>query len=248
MRFLIAMALLCVASGAGWAESDPEVQALLVRMDDLYRGDESSHAKVTMRVKTSRFEREMSMETWAEGEDKTLVQILSPARDRGMATLKVETNIWNYLPKVDRTIKVPASMMSGSWMGSHFSNDDLVQSSRYSNDYQCTALERPEAGQGHWLLECIPHEDAVVVYGKTMLRIRGDNEIAEQVADYDERGNLVRTMTMSDIAEVGGRAFPRHMRMVPADEPDEYTEMIYDEIEFEIELRDDTFTLQSLRR
>ena len=249
MKPIVVLLLAVMAAGAvAAADTDPEVAALLLRMDDLYRGDESSHGKVRLRVKTARFEREMVMEMWAEGTENTLIQILAPARDRGTATLKVESNIWNYLPKIDRTIKVPVSMMSGSWMGSHFSNDDLVNSSRFSEDYDCTALERPQSAQGHWLLECIPKEGAVVVYGKTTLRIRADTELADEVADYDERGNLVRTMSLSNIDQVGGRAFPRHMRMVPADKPDEFTEMIYDEIEFDVRLPDDTFTLRSLKK
>ncbi|MDX1384213.1 MAG: outer membrane lipoprotein-sorting protein, partial [Thermoanaerobaculia bacterium] len=239
---------LVVAGAPAGADADPEVQALLQRMDDLYRGDETSHGTVTMRVKTSRFEREMTMETWTEGTENTLVRILEPARDRGMATLKVEHNIWNYLPKVDRTIKVPVSMMSGSWMGSHFSNDDLTNSSRFSRDYDCTAIERPETNDGKWVIECIPKEDAVVVYGKSILRIDAETEIAEELADYDERGNLARTMTLSEIDREGDRIFPRRSRIVPADKPGEYTEMIYDEIRFDVELPADTFSLRSLRR
>ena len=244
--FLLLIAL--TAGMAGAVDSDPEIAALLLKMDDLYRGDESSHATVTMRVKTNRFQREMSMEMWAQGAENTLVRILAPARDRGTATLKVDQNIWNYLPKVDRTIKVPVAMMSGSWMGSHFSNDDLVDSSRFSEDFSCSALERPEGKSGFWLLECIPNEDAVVVYSKTTLKIRADILIAEEVSDYNERGELVRTMTLSDIDSINGRDFPRHMRMVPADKPDEYTEMVYDEMEFDVRFSDDTFTLRTLKK
>ena len=145
MKPIFVLMLALMATGAVTAaDPDPEVLALLLRMDDLYRGDESSHGKVTLRVKTARFQREMAMEMWSEGTENTLVQILAPARDRGTATLKVGSNIWNYLPKIDRTIKVPVSMMSGSWMGSHFSNDDLIDSSRFSEDYDCIAVERPQ--------------------------------------------------------------------------------------------------------
>lgn len=246
VAFLTLLALTPAAAPAD--DADPEITALLKRMDDLYRGSESSHATVTMRVKTNRFQREMRMETWAQGTENTLVRILDPARDRGTATLKVDQNIWNYLPKVDRTIKVPVAMMSGSWMGSHFSNDDLVDSSRFSEDFTCSALERPAGPSGYWLLECIPNEDAVVVYSKTTLKIRADNLIAEEVADYNERGELVRTMTLSEIDTIDGRAFPRQMRMVPADKPDEFTEMVYEEMAFDVRFDDDTFTLRALKQ
>ncbi|MEE2776399.1 MAG: outer membrane lipoprotein-sorting protein [Acidobacteriota bacterium] len=248
MKSITVVLLTILAAGGASAADDPEVQALLVRMDDLYRGTASSHGKMTMRVKTNRFQREISMEMWSEGAEKSLIRILGPARDRGTATLKADQNIWNYLPKVDRTIKVPVAMMSGSWMGSHLSNDDLVDSSRFSEDFQCHAVQKSESKQGFWLLECVPNEDAVVVYSKTTLKIRANNEIATEVTDYDERGNPVRTMMLSEIDEISGRLYPRHIRMVPNDKPGEYTEMIYDEMEFDVRLPEDTFTLRSLKK
>jgi hypothetical protein len=166
-----------------------------------------------------------------------------------MATLKVDKNIWNYLPKVDRTIKVPASMMSGSWMGSHFTNDDIVKDSRYSRDFDNTLLETPQDNnEGLYVIESIPKPDTPVVWGKIILKIRASDELPEEVAFYDEQDELVRTMLFTDIGEIGGRRLPRRVKTIPADKPGEFTEFIYEELTFDADLPERTFTLQALKR
>jgi outer membrane lipoprotein-sorting protein len=228
--------------------SQPTVEELLNRTDDLMRGA-SSKGTMRMRVTTDRWEREMVMRVMSKGEDKTLVQILSPPREKGTATLKVDRNIWNYLPKVDRTIKIPASMMSGSWMGSHLTNDDLVKDSRFVNDYDCEFTQTPDnGGSTHWVISCIPKPEAAVVWGEVVVSIRGEDLIVDFTEFYDEHNNLIRSIVHSQIEDVGDRRIPRRVQVIPADKPDEITEMFYEEIEFDIDIPDRTFTLQSLRR
>jgi hypothetical protein len=235
---------------AWWPTSsaDPTVEQLLQKTDDLMRG-ESSEGKTTMRVKTARWDRTMTMQSWSEGTQKTLIQILSPPKERGTATLKVENNIWNYLPKVDRTIKVPGSMMSGSWMGSHFSNDDLVKNSRFSDDYTCEFLEKPTGrSEGHYVIKCTPKPEAPVVWGKVVIKIRAIDELVDEITFYDEDDKLVRTFTYDDIGDIGGRTLPRRMTVVPADKPDEFTQITYDELTFNVKHPERLFTLQALRK
>ena len=229
------------ASATGGAE----VTALLERVDDLLRGD-SSRGTMTMRVKTRRFERTLTMEIWSKGTERSLIRITAPVKERGMATLKVDDQIWNYLPKVDRTIKVPGSMMSGAWTGSHFSNNDLVREVRFSEDYDCAFAEAGDEEQ--WLIACVPHEDTPVVWGKVEVVIDKSDELPRAARYYDERGGLARTMTYADVREFGGRRLPARMRVVPADEPDEFTEMVYEDLELGVDVPDRVFTLQSLRR
>ena len=124
------------------AAAEPTIEALLTATDDAARG-QSSVAVIAMEVKTANYERTMKMKAFSKGTDKSLVRILEPAKDAGVSTLKVDENLWNYLPKVDRTMKVPAGMMSGSWMGSHFTNDDLVRESRLSEDFVCAFEKKP---------------------------------------------------------------------------------------------------------
>ena len=111
----------CIASAGG---PEPDTKELLARVDDMLRGD-SSRGTMTMRVKTRRFERNLTMEIWSKGTERSLIRITAPAKEKGTATLKVEDQIWNYLPKVDRTIKVPASMMSGSLDGQPLSRTTI---------------------------------------------------------------------------------------------------------------------------
>ncbi len=234
-------------TSAASAQSPPDVLELLRSVDDLMRGD-SSQGTMTMRVKTKRFERQMSLATWSKGTEQSLIRILEPAKERGTATLKVGDKIWNYLPKIDRTIKVPGSMMSGSWMGSHFTNDDLVAETRYSEDFDCTLGEHTlEGGDAGWLVECIPHEDAPVVWGKVTVAVHAQDLLPRSTRYFDEDGELVRTMTFEGIRSVGGRMIPTTMRAIPADEPGEFTEVIYGDLRFDVELDDRLFSLQSLK-
>lgn len=231
---------------AGLARAaDPTVDELLRTTDDLTRGA-SSVATFQMEVRTANYERTMVMKAWSKGTDKSLVRIESPAKEAGVSTLKVDDNIWNYLPKVDRTMKIPAGMMSGSWMGSHFSNDDLVQGSRLSEDYTATLVASPSGGQGVWEIALVPKPEAPVVWGKVVLRV-GPDRVPVDVRYFDEKGVLERTMSWSDPVTLDGRTVPRVMTLVPADAPAEYTRLTYLELDFDVQLDDSLFTLQSLK-
>lgn len=240
---LSGLSLPAVAAGPA---AEPTIDELLNAADDIQRG-ESSHATITMQVKTDRYERTMTMESWAQGTEKTLIRILQPDKDAGIATLKVDDNIWNYLPKVDRTMKVPAGMMGGSWMGSHFTNDDLVKESRMSEDFDGVITGRPEGGAGEWVVELTPKPDAPVVWGKVIARVN-PALIPTRIEYFDEKGTLVRTMQFQDIRTMDGRQVPATMLLQPADKPDEYTRVSYDAIDFDVQIPDSTFTLQALKR
>jgi hypothetical protein len=226
--------------------TEPTVEELLRGTDDITRGT-SSIAIIEMHVQTSRYTRTMRMKAFTEGTEKSLIRIEAPAKDAGIATLKVDDNLWNYLPKVDRTMKVPAGMMGGSWMGSHFTNDDLVGESRLSEDFTWTVDKRPQAGVGNYVITLVPRPDAAVVWGKVVAEIRPD-KIPVEIGYYDEKGARVRTMTWTDIKDMDGRTMPTVMTIVPADKPDEYTKISYVSIDFDADLPSDTFTQQALRK
>jgi outer membrane lipoprotein-sorting protein len=227
---------------------EPTVAELLEATDDAARGEESV-AVITMQVKTDRYERAMKMKAWSKGAERSLIRILEPAKDAGVSTLKVEDNLWNYLPKVDRTMKVPAGMMSGSWMGSHFSNDDLVRESRLSEDFTFEIAKRPadDGSRGNYHITCTPKPDAPVVWGKVVVEVE-PRKVPVKVEYYDERGELVRTMTYSDVQEVDGRLSPMTMTLVPHDKPGEYTRMSFSELDFDAALDDAMFSLQALKQ
>ena len=143
-----------MSASAAHAQLDP--YEIIDRVDRMYRGA-SSHGTATMEVVTEHWERQLTMEMWSLGVDFSLVRIQAPAREAGTATLKADKDIWNYLPKVDRTIKIPASMMGGAWMGSHFTNDDLVQESRLVEDYEIElSFEGEREGVNMWELTLTP--------------------------------------------------------------------------------------------
>ena len=237
-----AAAVWAALSGAARAD---EVEDLLRGADDLTRGN-SSHGVVQMQIHTATYDRTMRMEAWSEGTEKTLIRILYPEKDAGICTLKVDENLWNYLPKVDRTMKVPAGMMSGAWMGSHLSNDDLVRDSRLSDDFTWVVSERPSGGAGRWVIELTPKPDAAVVWGR-ITAVIGADRLPVETRYYDEKGALVRTMTWSDVAVFDGRRIPATFTITPADKPGEYTKVTQMALDIDAPVDPSTFTLQALK-
>ena len=221
---------------------------ILRQVDDMWRGT-SSHAIFSMQVKTAHYTRNMRLEGWSKGQEKTLVRILTPLKEKGTATLKSGNNIYSYLPRTDRTIRLTSGMMMGSWMGSHFTNDDLVKESRMEEDYDPTiSFEGERDNQNIIEFTLIPKPDAAVVWGKVVLTVLADGYLPLIQHYYDEDMNIARTMTFSKIKVLAGRPLPTVMRVVPADEPNEYTELVYEKLELDIKLSDAFFSLARLKR
>ena len=221
---------------------------ILNRVDDLFRG-KSSLGHLTMAIVTANWQRTLELEFWSEGKDKSLIRILAPEKEKGTATLRVGNEIWNYLPKVNRTIKLPSSMMSSSWMGSHFTNDDLVKESRMADDYTFNITFNGEKdGQSITEITCIPKPEAAIVWGKVLVTVRNSDYLPLNTKYYDEDMKLARTMVFSDIGELGGRNLPRVMTVLPTDKPGEKTEVTYQKLTFDPKLPADTFSLRSLTR
>ncbi|MDH5477039.1 MAG: outer membrane lipoprotein-sorting protein [Nitrospinota bacterium] len=221
---------------------------ILEQVDDMWRGD-SSRGVFSMEVKTSRYQRKLSLEAWSKGKDLSLVIIREPVKEKGTATLKSGTSIYTYLPKTDRTIRLTSGMMMGSWMGSHFTNDDLVKESRMSDDYDAAiTFDGTKDGQSLYEFELIPKPDAPVVWGKITILVRQDDLVPLNAVYYDEEMEKMRTMVYSNIKTMGGRKFPATLRVIPEDKPDEFTEVVYHEIEFDIPLDDNLFSISSLKR
>ncbi len=248
MLVLIAAASASLAVAAPRAGGERDARTIVAHaVDDLYRGA-SSVGTLEMHVKTSRWERTLELQQWSQGTDRSLIRVLSPKKERGVTTLKVGKDVWNYLPKVDRVIKVPASMMSASWMGSHFTNDDLVHESRFADDYELAVRERPTAADARWLIEATPKPDAPVVWGKVTLAVSAGDLLPIEAKFFDGRGALVRTIRYSDVEDVGGRKIPMRMTLIPADKPGESTEVVWKTLRFDVNLPASTFSLQALKR
>lgn len=201
-----------------------------------------------MQVVTSHWSRTLSLEFWSKGKDKSLVRILAPLKEKGTATLRSGNEIWNYLPKVNRVVKLPSSMMSASWMGSHFTNDDLVKQSRFADDYH---FEITQQGMRDGLdiveITCIPKPEAPVVWGKVEVVVRRSDYLPLVTRYYDEGLKLARTMTFSDVKTWSGRALPTVMTLTPEDKSGEKTQVSYDSITLDVSLDDSFFSLRNLQ-
>ena len=246
--FLIVICVLLTGPGtlSGQA-ADIDAKAIIDRADRLLRG-ESSHGTVEMKVTTRRWKRTLVLDIWSEGTDKALIRILEPRKEKGTATLRVGSQIWNYLPKIDRTIRVPSSMMMGAWMGSHFTNDDLVKKSRLIRDYEIELeFSGDRDGVKVYEIDLRPHEDAPVVWGRILYQIRQDDLMPVWSRFYDEHGELKRTLWFRDYQIMGDRMVPARMTLVPADHPDELTELVYHQLVFDIAIPRRTFSLAALR-
>ncbi len=207
----------------------------------------SSQGAMTMTIHRPDWERSMSMESWTQGEKRSLVRVTAPRKDRGNGTLMDGNNMWSFSPKINRVIKVPSSMMSQSWMGSDFSNKDISRADAIVEQYDHTLLgERQVDGHVAYEVQAIPHEDAAVVWGKEVLVVRNDNVLIEH-RFYDQDGELVKALRTLEIRAMGGRTVAVQQRMEKADAPDEWTEIIVNFVEFDIELNDNVFTLSNLR-
>jgi outer membrane lipoprotein-sorting protein len=213
---------------------------------DHWRG-ESSYSEITMTIHRPDWERSMSMRAWTQGDDRSLVRVTDPARDRGNGTLTDDNNMWSYSPKINRVIKVPSSMMSQSWMGSDFSNKDISRADDIIDQYVHTLLNTFES-DGHVIneIEAVPLEDAAVVWGREVLQIRDDHLLLTHEF-YDQDGGLVKSLESLEVGEMGGRAVAIRQRMGKAGTPDEWTEIKLDAVEYDIELSDNMFTRSNLR-
>jgi hypothetical protein len=201
------------------AEDAQEARAteLLRKVDDLWRGD-ASHTIMSMRVKTAHYQRTLKLEGWSKGTEKTFVRILEPLKEKGTVTLKSGEAIYTYLPRTDRTIKLNAGMMAGSWMGSHFTNDDLVRESRMSADYRSRiTFEGTRAGKAVLELTLIPRETAAVVWGKIVTEIDPETLIPLSSTYYDEDLKPARRMVFKEVRDFNGRRAPAIMHLDPLD-------------------------------
>ena len=225
---------------------DPE--KILDGVDDLYRSN-ASHGIITLSVTTVNWQRTLTLEQWSKDEDKSLFKILKPKKEKGLATLRVDKNVWNYMPKVKRVVKIPSSMMSSSWMGSHFTNDDLVRESRMADDYNFSiTFEGIREGNAIIEITCIPYNDAAVVWGKVVVIVYHNNYIPLRMIYYDEDLVLSRTLEFENIQMMNGKMIPTQMNMIPADEPGESTNVRWEEIQFGVSIDDEFFSLRKLQQ
>ena len=223
-----------------------DLDAVVKYFEDLYRSESSvSEAKLT--VTKPRRKRTLEMKIWTQGEEKALIVIRNPARERGTATLKVDKKLWNYLPRIKRTIRIPPSMMLASWMGSDFTNDDLVKESSFSKDYTYELVGPSEEPKG-WLVRFTAKPDIVGLWNRFELILSEDARIPIEARYYDRKDRLARIMHWSDVKVFDDKRIPSRMTLIPADKEGHITEMVYLDIDFEVKVPDATFSLSNLEQ
>jgi len=230
-----------------FAADDLTASALVQNSFKYIRGN-ASIATVTMTIHRPDWERTMKIKTWTRGKKDSLFYIQSPPKDHGNGTLKKSREMWMYNPKVNRVIKIPPSMMSQSWMGSDFSNNDLAKSDSFVNDYihSITGTETHE-GKKVYIIQSMPKADAPVIWGMQVLKIREDLIWLSQEF-FDEDLKSVKIMTLLEIQLMGGKLYPRVWRMRETETEDRYTQLTYTSLTFKSDLPDSLFTLTSLRK
>ena len=215
------------------ASEAQDARALVRAAMDHWRGL-SSYSELTMTIHRPDWERSMSMRAWSQGDKLSLVRVTEPRKDAGNSTLLRDNEMWTFSPKINRIIKIPSSMMSQGWMGSDFSNKDISKSTDILDQYEHTLIgQTEENGHTVYTIEAVPLEDAAIVWGKEVLKIRDDYVMLEEQY-WDQDGNLVKVLKSLEIVEMGGRQVARVMHMSKLATPDEWTEMTVSRIEFNL--------------
>ncbi|HHF0487670.1 MULTISPECIES: outer membrane lipoprotein-sorting protein [Vibrio] len=237
--------LACVLlSSFSYAESAFDI---VQKSDQAMRG-KSSYSEATMKIVRPDWSRSMTMKSWTKGTELSLVLVTAPAKDKGSASLKRHREMWNWVPSIERVIKIAPSMLSQSWMGSDFTNDDLINQSSIVVDYQHQLLQSETFdGDKVWVIDALAKPDAPVVWSKVRLWISQTSFLQRKVEFYDEFDELVNVLTTYDVQTLGGRDVATRMEMQPIDKPGNKTVLITHEAQFDFDIDDDFFSQQQMK-
>lgn len=225
-----------------------DAREIVRKADEKARGN-SSIAQMTITTVRPKWTRSMEMKIWTKGTEYALILVQSPAKEKGIAYLKRKKEVWNWLPALERTIKLPPSMMSESWMGTDFTNDDLVKEASMVDDYTHTLVGSGEAaGLDCYKIQMIPKPETAVIWGKILVWIDKKDYLQLRTEFYDEDGELINTMTGSEVKMIGGRLLPTKMDMIPADKKGQKTTISYEAIQFDQPLSDSFFTTANMTK
>lgn len=218
--------------------------ALVNHVENLYisRG---SHAIATIQIRKEDVSRNLKVEIWTKGREKFLIRILEPPRERGISTLRVGSSIWNYFPGIDKVMRIPPALLGDSWMGSHFTYDDLLKEVDIAEDYilKVKSIEGDTA-----VIRAIARDDAAVVWSQLEYRILLSRKVPISITMMDETGKPVRVMTFHRLERIKGKWIPMEMVIRPVNNPHEYTRITYEELHLDVDIPDSYFTLHHLRR
>ncbi len=230
------------------AQTEPTATEIIKEADQKQRG-QTSEGILKMTIVRPTWSREITMKVWSKGAEYSLILVREPARDRGTAWLKRENEIWNWQPTIDRVIKLPPSMMMQSWMGSDFTNDDLIEESSIVTDYE-HAMMGSETIEGRecYRIKLTPKPDAAVVWGQVIVWISKQELLQLKTEFYDEDEYLVNTMYGKKVKMLDDRLLPSVLEVIPADDPGHKTVVEYLEMNFDEPIKEAFFSVQNMKR
>ncbi|MDX1829862.1 MAG: outer membrane lipoprotein-sorting protein [Lutibacter sp.] len=230
------------------AQENLTASEIVQKSDELIRG-KTNTSIVNMEIIRPTWKRTIGIKSWGRGQDYSMDYITSPAQDKGQVFLKLKTEMWNYIPAIGRMIKIPASMLSQGWMGSDYTNDDILKQSSIVVDYNHKLIDEETVnGYKSYKIEMTPKEDAAVVWGKIIMWIIEDNFIQIKTEFYDEDNDLVKSEFGYDFKNMGGRLIPTRIEIVPANEEGKKTVLYIKEMKFNIDLPATFFSQQNMKR
>lgn len=243
MKNIIVVILLFFAFNITWAQ---DARDIVKKADEKMKG-KTATANITIQTVRPNWSREMTLKSWSKGNDWSMILVTAPAKDKGIVYLKRKKEVWNWIPSIERNIKLPPSMMSQSWMGTDFSNDDLVKEASVIEDYEHKIVgEELVEGRNCYVIELLPKASAAVIWGKVTMWIDKKDYLMLKVTYFDEDNELVNTMQCSDIKTMGGKLLATRMEMIPADKKGNKTVLIYNSLEFDKPIADSFFTTQNM--
>jgi len=243
---IISISLILASALAVQAQDAREI---IKKADEKMQGEETSQSTMTMTIVRPTWQREVTFKSWTKGRDYSLALVTAPAKEAGQTFLKRETEMWNWNPTINRLIKLPPSMMSQGWMGSDFSNDDLLKESSIVVDYTHKIIGEEEIdGWGCYKIELIPLEDAAVVWGKILKWIAKEEYLQMKSEYYDEDDYLIKTELAYDMKTMGGRLIPSKFELIPEEEEGHKTMVVMDDIKFNEPIPDSFFSQQNMKR
>jgi outer membrane lipoprotein-sorting protein len=247
MKTILLSFLLAIIAVSTMAQ-EIDIKEIVRKSDEKFRGTSSS-GSFSMTIERPTWSRTISMKSWALGTEYSLIYITAPAKEKGQVFLKRGNEMWNWVPSIERMVKIPPSMMMQSWMGSDFTNDDLVRESSIVKDYTHKLIgEETVSEYLCYKIELIPLENAPVVWGKVLMWVSKKDFLWLKAEFYDEDRVLVSTENLSDVRKMDDRVIPTRMEMIPADKKGNKTIMIFENTKFDIPLKEDFFSIQNMKK
>jgi len=249
MKVFLFLSIVILFLCSGINQDQPGATEIVKKADEKMRGEKSSESTMTMQIIRPSWTRSVSFKTWTLGTDYSLVLITAPAKEKGQAFLKRRNEMWNWNPQINRIIKLPPSMLAQGWMGSDFTNDDMLNQSSIVVDYT-HAISGSESisGRDCYRISLIPKEDAPVVWGRVVLWISKSDYLQLKAEYYDEDDLLIKTETASDIKNLGGRMIPARFELVPAERKGNITVVTVDAVKFNVPITESYFSQQNMQK